>query len=95
MQVTGHRMGKRVYIDTTRGGDPGPLSFADDAVVDLWSLLLAHSGTYDATGMHLSFERLTLGAGCVVGPRSMLMPGLSIARNQTVAAEELIMSARK
>jgi acetyltransferase-like isoleucine patch superfamily enzyme len=86
-------VGKRVYNDATRIGDPGLLSFGDDAVVDRGALLLAHSGIYDHSGMHLLFKPLSLGANSVVGPRSVLMPGLAVTKNQSVPAGELMMPA--
>lgn len=95
LQVSGHRVGKRVYIDATRSGDPGLLNFADDTTVDRGALLLAHSGAYNTTGMHLTFDTLNLGAKSVIGPRSILMPGLAVAEKQSVPAGELIMRLSK
>jgi hypothetical protein len=95
LQVSCHHIGKRVYIEATRGGDPGLLSFADDVVVDRGALLLAHSGTNDSNGINLSFQPLTLGANCVVGSRRVFMPSLSLAEKQAVPAGELLMAAAK
>ena len=82
-----------MWIDAARGGDPGLLSFADGTVVDRGALLMTHSGTYDRSGMQVSFKPLILAANCIVGPRSVLMPGLSVAENQAVPAGELMMTA--
>ena len=54
---------------------------------------MTHSGTYDRSGMHISFKPLTLADNCIIGPRSVLMPGLSVAEYQAVPAGELMMAA--
>ena len=85
-----------MWNDATRGGDPGLLSFADDVIVDRGAILLAHSGGYDqASGMHLSFQPLTLAASCTVGARSILMPNVKVAEKQVVPAGELVMSSAR
>lgn len=45
--VTGHKIGKGVYLDAARAGDPGLLTYRDGAIVDRASLLLSHTGTYE------------------------------------------------
>lgn len=83
----GVNVGKGVYIDTTRTGDPGLVTIGDNTVLDRSTSILSHATSYTREHGHsIRFSLVEIGRDAYIGPRAVLAEGTCVGASTTVQA---------
>ena len=89
-QAAGFKIGRDVYINSTRLGDPSLVSFEDGAVLDKGCMLLTHTVHYSRLAGHsIKFAAISVDKDMQVGVRAVVAMDSHIASGQSVPAGSL------
>ena len=69
------------YIDRTW---PKGIHIGDEAIIDEEAIILTHDMTRSV------YRDTRIGCGCYVGPRAIILPGISVGDHATVAAGSVV-----
>jgi non-ribosomal peptide synthetase-like protein len=89
LRSTGARIGRGAWIETHWLPEPDLIEVAADASVNRGCVLQTH--LFHDRVMRL--DRVTLGAGSTLGPRSIMLPGSELHQSVTVGAASLVMAS--
>jgi non-ribosomal peptide synthetase-like protein len=89
LRSTGARIGRGAWIETHWLPEPDLIEVAADASVNRGCVLQTH--LFHDRVMRL--DRVTLGAGSTLGPRSIMLPGSELHESVTVGAASLVMAS--
>jgi len=87
LRLFGARIGRRVYMESTYLTEFDLVDVKDGAVVSRATLLQTH--LFEDQVMKMS--RVTVGAGCSVGPRSVVLYDAGLATGATLDSLSLVM----
>lgn len=84
LRSIGIDVGKGVYCDADWPGEFG-VSLDDGAVVERGAMVYGHWLKFDGHCNKVEYAPVRIGANAYVGPRSALLPGVSVGPGQSVA----------
>lgn len=89
-------IGKNVYIDAVRMGDPGMVKIGDDVVLDRGASILSHATSTSTSGseyLNLTFGKVEVRDKANIGPRAVLSKDTCVKVGQDIGAGSLHWSA--
>ena len=84
-RLRGMTVGKGAYLDSIRLLDYELASFGDNAIVSRNALVYCHLASHKKGKLVVYQMRSTFGASCILGARSITLPGYSLADKETLA----------
>ncbi|CAK0786732.1 hypothetical protein CVIRNUC_009946 [Coccomyxa viridis] len=84
-RLRGMTVGKGAYLDSMRLLDYELASFGDNAIVSRNALIYCHLASHKKGKLVVYQRRSTFGAGCILGARSITLPGYTLADKATLA----------
>ena len=86
-QASGLSIGRNVYLDTSRTGDPGMITIGDQAILDRGATLLSHAQRYTKEhGQRITFASILIGPDVRVGPRAALAQDSHVNGGESIAS---------
>jgi len=91
MRVLGAKIGKDVMINSKYLHDHGLLEIGDGSLIGGDAVMSAHA----AEGGHLLLAPIKVGKKCLIGQKSVLMPGVEVGDGSVVAAGAIVLKDTK
>ena len=84
-RLRGMTVGKGAFLDSVRLLDYELASFGENAIVSRNALVYCHLASHKKGKLVVYQKRSTFGANCILGARSITLPGYSLADKATLA----------
>lgn len=91
MRALGAKIGKNVMINSKYLHDHGLLEIGDDSLIGGDAVMSAHA----AEGGKLLLSPIKVGKRCLIGQKSILMPGVEVGDGSVVAAGAIVLKDTK
>ncbi len=91
MRAVGARIGRNVMINSKFIHDHGLISIGEGSLIGGDAVISAHA----AEGGHLLLSPIVIGKKCLIGQKSILMPGVEVGDGAVVAAGAIVLKDTK